>query len=178
MKKIAVVLVFVFLIFGCKTKQTIISSPDDDTSIEHPDTSKDHSDVTTIKSIPLSEMNKSQENKAYDLGKRVLMTCNTSKFKAFEATEVTQEVLENTTIERLTKTCQKFRQLYGTFIDLKLDAVYQIQNETLYRYHALYSKKVANKELRVYVNQENLVSAIKSSDWDESFNDKVTSTQK
>ncbi|WP_340696637.1 hypothetical protein [Flavobacterium ginsengisoli] len=111
--------------------------------------------------------------KAYDLGKRVLETCNTSKFKPFNETEVTKSVMENTTEERLTKTCQRFRQYYGSFIDLKLDGVYKTKHEVIYRYHALYTKKVANKELRIFVNEDNLISAIKSMDWDEKFDAKL-----
>lgn len=81
--------------------------------------------------------------------------------------------MENTTEERLTKTCLRFRQYYGSFIDLKLDGVYKTKQETIYRYHALYTKKIANKELRIFVNEENLVSAIKSMDWDEKFESKI-----
>jgi hypothetical protein len=42
----------------------------------------------------------------------------------------------------------------------------------------LYTKKVANKELRVFVNEDNLVSAIKSMDWDEKFDSKLEGTIK
>ncbi|MBK0368496.1 hypothetical protein [Flavobacterium agrisoli] len=158
MKKVLLGLLLLLFIVGCKSKQK---------------TTTDYPEVSKMTAVPASEVDKNQENKAYELGKRVLMTCNTSKFKAFDATEVTQEVMENTTIERLTKTCTKFRQWYGTFIDLKLDGVYETNEETVYRYHALYTKKVANKELRVFVNKDNLVSGIKSSDWDDNFESKL-----
>jgi hypothetical protein len=58
------------------------------------------------------------------LGKRVLMTCNTSKFKPFNTTEATSSVIQNTTEERLTKPV-RFRQYYGTFKDLELVEVYK-----------------------------------------------------
>jgi len=131
-------------------------------------------DTEDLKIKKITEVNSDQQRKAYDLGKRVLETCNTSKFKPFNETEVTKSVMENTTEERLTKTCQKFRQYYGSFVDLKLDGVYKTKQETIYRYRALYTKKVANKELRVFVNEENLVSAIKSMDWDEKFESQIT----
>lgn len=155
MKKIVFILFVTAFFVGCKSKKI-------DSQYPEPETSK-------IVLVPTAEVNKNQQNKAYELGSRVLLTCNTSKFKAFNATEVTQEVMNNTTIERLSKTCVKFRQWYGTFIDLKLAGVYKTKGETLYRFHALYTKKVANKELRVYVNEDNLVSGIKSLDWDNSF---------
>jgi len=156
MKKAGMIICLLVLI-GCKSK-TI---------------SRDTEDLKIKKAVS-SEINSVQQQKAYDLGKRVLETCNTSKFKPFNETEVTQSVMENTTEERLTKTCQKFRQYYGNFIDLKLDGVYKTKQETIYRFRALYTKKVANKELRVFVNEENLVSAIKSMDWDEKFESQIT----
>nr|WP_294787891.1 hypothetical protein [uncultured Flavobacterium sp.] len=155
MKKAGLIICLLLLI-GCKSKTV----------------SRDTEDLK-IKKVSGTEINSGQQQKAYDLGKRVLATCNTSKFKPFNETEVTKSVMENTTEERLTKTCQRFRQYYGSFIDLKLDGVYKTKNEVIYRYHALYSKKVANKELRVFVNDENLVSAIKSMDWDEKFDAKL-----
>jgi hypothetical protein len=155
MKKSGLIICLLLLI-GCKSK-TVSRSTED----------------IRIKKVLTSEINSNQENKAYSLGKRVLETCNTSKFKPFNETEVTKSVMENTTEDRLTKTCLRFRQYYGSFIDLKLDGVYKTKQETIYRYHALYTKKVANKELRVFVNEENLVSAIKSMDWDEKFDAKI-----
>jgi len=155
MKK-AGLIICLLLLAGCKSKTV----------------SRDTEDLK-IKKVSSAEINSNQQQKAYDLGKRVLETCNTSKFKPFNETEVTQSVRENTTEERLTKTCTRFRQYYGSFIDLKLDGVYRTRQEVIYRYHALYTKKVANKELRVFVNEDNLISAIKSMDWDEKFDSKL-----
>jgi len=155
MKKAGLIICLLLLI-GCKSKNV----------------SRDTEDIKIMK-VSAAEVNSNQQKKAYDLGKRVLETCNTSKFKPFNQTEVTKSVMDNTTEERLTKTCQRFRQYYGSFVDLKLDGVYKTRQETIYRYHAVYTKKVANKELRVFVNEENLISAIKSMDWDEKFDSKI-----
>lgn len=156
MKKAGLIICLLLLI-GCKSK-TI---------------SRDTEDLK-IKKVSSADVNSNQQRKAYELGKRVLETCNTSKFKPFNETEVTKSVMENTTEERLTKTCQRFRQYYGSFIDLKIDGVYKTKKEVIYRYRALYTKKVANKELRIFVNEDNLISAIKSMDWDEKFDAKTT----
>lgn len=156
MKKAGLIICLLLLI-GCKSK-TITRDTED----------------LKVKKVSGAEIDANQQRKAYELGKRVLETCNTSKFKPFDETEVTQSVRENTTEERLTKTCTRFRQYYGSFIDLKLDGVYRTKQEVIYRYHALYTKKVANKELRVFVNEDNLISAIKSMDWDEKFDSKIT----
>jgi hypothetical protein len=149
MKKIIIVF-SILLLIGCKSKKFV-------TAVEN----------TKIEKLGLSDVNEIQKNKAYELGKRVLMTCNTSKFKPFSQTEATASVIQNTTEERLTKTCTRFRQYYGTFIDLQLVEIYKnnFDGTTIFRYKALYSKKVANKELRVSIDQENKVSSIKSLDW-------------
>lgn len=150
MKKLIVILSLIALV-GCKSKKV-------------------HQKDEVVK-LALSQVNSSQKNKAYELGKRVLMTCNTSKFKPFTTSEATTSVINNITIEKLSKTCFKYRQWYGTFKDLELAEVYKNTNDqtTIYRFRALYTKKVANKELRVFINSDNLVSAIKTSDWTDTF---------
>lgn len=150
MKKLIVILSLIALV-GCKSKKV-------------------HQKDEVVK-LALSQVNSSQKNKAYELGKRVLMTCNTSKFKPFTTSEATTSVINNITIEKLSKTCFKYRQWYGTFKDLELAEVYKNTNDqtTIYRFRALYSKKVANKELRVFINSDNLVSSIKTSDWTDTF---------
>ncbi|MBC7845157.1 MAG: hypothetical protein H7Y10_01535 [Flavobacterium sp.] len=117
--------------------------------------------------VPLAEVDAIQKKRAYDLGKRVLMICNTSKFIPFKESEATPSVIENTTLEKHSKVCLKFRARYGDFVDLKLIEVYRITpaNETLFRYKALYEHSNANKELRVTLNAENKVSSLKTTDW-------------
>lgn len=157
MKKIIVVF-SILLLVGCKSK-TIVIAPEPEF------------EIAKIVKLDLTAIDASQKNKAYELGKRVLMTCNTSKFKPFTIDEATTSVIKNTTEQRLTKTCTRFRQYYGKFIDLQLVEVYKnnFDGTTLFRYKALYTKKVANKELRVTMNEENKVSSIKSLDWANSF---------
>ena len=148
------------LLIGCKSK-TVNSKPEDIISEDS------ITDNYKFVKVSLSEVDINQKKKAYELGKRVLMTCNTSKFKPFNSTEATASVIKNTTLENLTKICARYRQYYGEFKDLKLVEVYKktAENVTIFRYKALYSKKIANKELRVIMNEENKVSSIKSMDW-------------
>lgn len=154
MKKLIVILSLITVV-GCKSKKVHQKEPKADEIVK----------------LTSDQINNSQKNKAYELGKRVLVTCNTSKFKPFTTTEATESVINNITIEKLSKTCTKFRQWYGTFKDLQLAEVYQNTNDQtiVYRFKALYTKKVANKELRVYMNAENKVAAIKTSDWVDTF---------
>ncbi len=121
--------------------------------------------------IAADKIDEDQKQKAYELGRRVLMTCNTSKFKPFNSSEATPEVIRNTTEERLTKTCHNFRLKYGEFRDIRfVEAVRdKAAKVNIYRFKAQYSKPIANKELRVTVNEQNRVSAIKSLDWKDKF---------
>lgn len=172
MKRI-IILLSLIMIIGCKSKtptKTVAKSNTKTTKKATPKVEEKEKTVA-IEIIPLGSINETQINKAYELGKRVLMTCNTSKFKPFTSEEATEKVIKNTTQDRLTKTCLKFRLKYGDFIDLKLVEAYKVNADTsiVFRYKAIYQKEIANKELQVTLNQEDKVSSIKSLDWNDTF---------
>ena len=149
MKKIfLIVIICTFLLNACKSKSKVAEKP-------------------KIEVVEPNTVDKAKRDKAYALGKRVLMTCNTSKFRPFNKSEATESVIKNTTLERLTSTCQKFRLKYGNFEDIKLAQVIHNSSDDSYvfRYKAEYQRKFTTKELRVTLNNENKVSAIKSTDW-------------
>ncbi len=160
MTKNIIICFLIFFLIGCKSKQKTTGSKNEE-KIE-----------ATIKVLSEEEINAEQKKKAYVLGKRVLMTCNTSKFKPFSEEEATETVRKNTTVEKLTATCQKFRLKYGDFKDILLSEVlYNPKDKTtIYRYKADYQRKFVVKELRVTMNAENKVSSIKSTDWVDEFN--------
>ncbi len=154
MKKIIPLILIAFVFANCKSKKTVQKSKP--------------AEVVTIAPAKVDVV---QQQKAYDLGRRLLMTCNTSKFKPFSASEATESVRRNTTEERLTKTCLKFRLKYGDFKDLKLMEVINDPNTKIntYRFKADYSREIANKELRIMMNENSQISAIKSLDWVETY---------
>lgn len=156
MKSIKILVILSLLAMaGCKSKKSTVAKPE----------------VKKVEIVTSDAINQAQKTKAYDLGKRILMTCNTSKFKPFNTSEATSSVIKNTTQERLTQTCLKFRLKYGDFKEIQLVEVLHDKksNSNIYRYKALYEKKIANKELRVTMNEEDKVSAIKSLDWADKF---------
>jgi hypothetical protein len=156
MKKTIIILALIILV-GCKAKKVEPEKPEE----------------IKIEKLALSVVDLNLKNKAYELGKRMLMTCNTSKFKPYNETEATTSVINNITEERLSKTCAKYRQRYGTFKDLQLIEIFKnnFDRTTIFRYKALYTKKIANKELRVFMNDENKISAIKTLDWIDAYDE-------
>lgn len=154
MRKI-VVLFCVLLVIGCKTKKEVIEE-------KRP----------ALEIVSTDEIPQALKNKAYSLGKRVLMTCNTSRFKPFTLDEATPSVIKNTTQEKLTSVCHKFRVKYGNFKDIYLTEVLKsnVNNSYIFRYKAKYERDFAKKELRVTMDKNQKVSAIKSTDWVEKIN--------
>lgn len=155
MKKTILVLCLLMLLFlGCKSKPVVVKPV-----------------VVEYVKVPLSEVDVNQKKKAYDLGKMILMICNTSKFIPFKESEATPSVIKNTTLEKHSNVCLKFRARYGNFVDLKLVEVYRSSpgNELLFRYKALYEHSNANKELRLTLNEENKISSLKTMEWMDSF---------
>lgn len=120
-----------------------------------------------IEVLASEEVNPDLQSKAYELGKRILNTCNTSKFKPFTTEEATEKVIQNTTLERLSSTCSKYLLKYGQFKDIKLVEVIKnnTDNSHIFRYKAEYQRKFTQKELQVTLNEDNKVSSIKSTDW-------------
>lgn len=145
MKKILFALVCVAVLGACKSKPK----------------------APAVEKVEVKEVSATQKQKAYDLGKRVLNTCNTSKFKPFTTAEATEKVIQNTTLEKLSSTCSKYLIKYGRFEDIKLVEVIRNNddNSLLFRYKAEYQRKHTQKELQVTLNSDNKMSAIKSTDW-------------
>ena len=154
MKKLVYILLLI-LLASCKSKQPNTSEVMKNESVE----------VTTrFKKINLKEVNNQKLTSAYNLGKRLLETCNTSRFKVFSKEEATDKVIQNATVEKITKTCQKILMRNGKFIDLNLIDVTQ-DNETedlFFRYKIEYEKKYFERELYITINSEGKVSEMKT----------------
>jgi len=153
MRKILILLV-ICVFTGCKSKKDAAIKPE-----------------PKVARIAEEKIDTEQKDRITALGKQILMTCNTSKFKPFTEKEATAEVRKNMTIQRLTKTCLKFRLKYGDFKDLKFVESYHNKTDktTIFRYKALYEKKIANKELRITVNENDQIAAVNSKDWKDDF---------
>lgn len=121
--------------------------------------------------IELSSVPSMQKKRSYELGKRMLMTCNTSTFKPFTTEEATPEVIQKITQDKISMTCHQVLRGFGQFIDMKLKEVRYNEDTkiTLFRYQCEYEKKYRIKELQVYINQENKITSITSTDWKDDY---------
>jgi hypothetical protein len=125
----------------------------------------------SVSSTEINTVDEAQKNKAYELGKRILMACNTSKFKPFTQSEATDKVITNSSPKNVKQICIKYNLKYGLFKDLEF--IEMIPNKTdntnVFRFKALFEYAKANKELRVTMNSENKASAITTKDWKDIF---------
>lgn len=143
------ILLSLLLITGCKTQKI---------------------DVNDKKKVRVSELTtdeNSQEKKAYELGKRVLSTCNTNEFIPFSENEATEKVINNSKLEKLKKICEKFNKEYGAFKDLEfIEMMFRKKDSSnTYRFKAHFEKDSITKEMRVKMNKKNKASAITTKDW-------------
>ncbi len=169
MKKILFLLLLVFFL-GCKSKKINLPKEKDENCNEEKIVVVEEKKPDVVK-VNVFNVDKAQKERAYLLGKRVLNTCNSSKFIPFTKKEATAKVISNTTKEKLTKTCQVFRWKYGEFKDIKLVEAIRNQSDSsiVYRFKAEYQRKFVIKELRVIMNKQNQITAIKSLDWKNNF---------
>ncbi|TGD59555.1 hypothetical protein [Flavobacterium humi] len=141
MKRI-LILFCLFCLFSCKSKKAVIEK--------------------SIVIVNLSDVDVAKKNRAYDVGQRLLETCNTSRFRPFSKEEATEKVIQNATIERISATCKKINIRNGRFLSLNLiDVMHdEVNDQYIFRYNIRYEKKYFKRELTVVVDPDNRVSAI------------------
>ena len=145
MKKILFISLLLVIV-SCKSKKTAIET----------------TSSTAVRTVAPSEVVTFKKDRAFDLGNRLLETCNTSKFKVFTKNEATQNVINNATPEHIANICKKINLRNGKYLGLQLVEITfnPKNNEYLFRYMISYEKKLYKRELFVTLNDEDKVSAI------------------
>ncbi|MBC7641338.1 MAG: hypothetical protein H7174_03215, partial [Flavobacterium sp.] len=112
----------------------------------------------SIASAPIEE-----KNLSYDVGFRLLNSCNTSKIKKFTEFELTGSLLKKIRLSYISAICVNNNEEYGKFIRLELAEVLTNENilTNIYRFKIEYDRKLLKKEMRIYINNQGLVSVIK-----------------
>ena len=142
------------MIFGCKTKMV-----------------NGKAIGKSVSATEISKTDEEQKNKAYELGLRILNSCNDNKFKPFTESEATAKVIARSTAANIKSICAKYTLKYGNFKSLEFVEMIpnKTDNTTIYRFKAYFEYEKANKELRVTMNSENKASAISTKDWKDQF---------
>lgn len=99
------ILCLTFLI-GCKSKNTnrqTTSRSKAAKNVGNKNFEVNKFNLLKIEKLNLAEVDYKQQQKSYELGKRLLLTCNTSKFKPFNKNEATESVINNITIDNFLK---------------------------------------------------------------------------
>ena len=109
MKRI-MLLCFLLLLVACKSK-----SPNS-TAAKSPGKVVEKN----IAIVKAEEVDAVKKDRAFSVGERLLESCNTSKFRAFSATEATDKVRLNATREKVSAICKKFNQRNGRFNGINL----------------------------------------------------------
>jgi len=130
MKKLSLLLLLI-LVISCKSKQL----------------TAENKEAVRFEKIDLKDVNALKKDRATDLGKRLLETCNTSVFKAFNKNEATDKVIKNATVDRISKACHIINQRNGKFIAIQLiDVTHDIETDDLiFRYKIEYQKSILNE---------------------------------
>lgn len=146
--KSLLIIISILLLVSCKSKT--------------PNSTAEELKKERFETVTIAEVNLVKKDRAYDIGKRLLETCNTSRFKTFTTAEATEKVIKNATAEKITKTCQKMIHRNGKFIDLNLIEIIHDNktDEYVFRYDIKYEKKYFKREMKVTVDAQNKVSAI------------------
>lgn len=164
MRKWVYIVIALTVLSSCKSKKVINNNSSSPIKEEVKTDEKPAEIKSRYVKMSFKEVNSQKVARAYNLGKRLLETCNTSKFKPFTKDEATEKVIQNATIEKLSKACQKILFKNGKFIDIELMEITQdtLTNDLVFRYKIDYEKKYFQRELYITINSEGKVAAMKT----------------
>jgi hypothetical protein len=128
---------------------------------------KEIEDTIIIEKILPEEISKLQKGKAYFIGKKVLTACSTSKIKEFSEEDFSERILKKFSLEYLSNICINVNRRFGNFEELLFKEALRVEKHktTIYRFKAVYTKKFFTKELRIYMNDQNKITSLKTLTW-------------
>jgi hypothetical protein len=128
---------------------------------------KEIEDTIIVEKILPEEISKLQKGKAYIIGKKVLTACITSKIKEFSEEDFSERILNKFSLEYLSNICINVNRRFGNFEDLLFNEALRVEKHktTIYRFKAVYTKKFFMKELRIYMNDQNKITSLKTLTW-------------
>jgi hypothetical protein len=132
---------------------------------------KEEEDTVSINLILPEEISKLQKGKAYLIGKKLLTACSSSKIKEFTENDFSERILRKFSLDYLSNICINVNRRFGKFEELLFKEALRVEDHkiTIYRFKAVYEKKFFVKELRVYMNDQNKITSLRSLPWKPEF---------
>jgi hypothetical protein len=128
-------------------------------------------DTIIVEKILPEEISKLQKGKAYIIGRKLLTACSSSKIKEFSEEDFSERILRKFSLDYLSNICINVNRRFGKFEELLFKEAIRVEQHkiTIYRFKAVYEKKFFVKELRVYMNDENKVTSLRTLPWKPEF---------
>ena len=132
---------------------------------------KEEEDTIVIEKIMPEKISNLQKGKAYIMGKKLLTSCNTSKIREFKEEDFSERILKKFSLDYLSNICININRRFGTFEELLFKEALRVEKHkiSIYRFKVVYTKKFYMKELRVYMNDQNKITALKTLPWKPEF---------
>lgn len=132
---------------------------------------KEEEDTIVIEKIMPEKISNLQKGKAYIMGKKLLTSCNTSKIREFKEEDFSERILKKFSLDYLSNICININRRFGTFEELLFKEALRVEKHkiSIYRFKVVYTKKFFMKELRVYMNDQNKITALKTLPWKPEF---------
>lgn len=128
-------------------------------------------DTIIVEKILPEEISKLQKGKSYIIGRKLLTACSTSKIKEFSEEDFSERILRKFSLDYLSNICINVNRRFGKFEELLFKEALRVEQHkiTIYRFKAVYEKKFFVKELRVYMNDQNKITSLRSLPWKPEF---------
>lgn len=141
------------------------------TLIDSLNTIEEVEDTIIVEKILPEEVSKLQKGKAYIIGRKLLTACSSSKIKEFSEEDFSERILRKFSLDYLSNICINVNRRFGKFEELLFKEALRVEKHkiTIYRFKAVYEKKFFVKELRVYMNDQNKITSLRSLPWKPEF---------
>lgn len=141
------------------------------TAIDSLNLEEEIEDTIIVEKIFPEEISKLQKSKAYIIGRKLLTACSTSKIKEFSEEDFSERILRKFSLDYLSNICINVNRRFGKFEELLFKEALRVEEHkiTIYRFKAVYEKKFFVKELRVYMNDQNKITSLRSLPWKPEF---------
>ena len=126
---------------------------------------------TTYRRVSIDSISKTEKQKVYNFGKRILETCKTRQFIQLSEKEATKG-LAALSLEEMQHACDVVDKRNGKFINMNLveviDNTYS-ENSKIYRYKANFERNDFVNEVRIWLGIDGKFQGIIWKEWKDEY---------